>query len=83
MSYLTLVGKVIARPSSQAIIPDAMRCATKVYNGLVWHLREEYEETGKSDINRAHLNRLTKNLPRANGYYSLSAQTTWDEVIQA
>jgi len=35
-----------SRSRTEAILKDAMLCATKVYNGLLWHLRKEYEETG-------------------------------------
>jgi putative transposase len=80
---LTLKGKVVANEEAAAILLDAMRCATKVYNGLIWHLREEYERTGKTQATRKSLNAVLKNLPRAKGYYSLSAQATRDEVIQA
>jgi hypothetical protein len=40
-----------------------MPCATKVYNGLLWHLRKEYEETGETDVSRKYLNRILKELP--------------------
>jgi len=29
-----------------AVLKDAMFCATKVYNGLLWNLRKEYGEAG-------------------------------------
>lgn len=83
MPILTLKAQIEAEEESQAIILDAMYCATKVYNGLVWYLREEYKATGQSDTSKKNLNRLLKMLPRAKGYYSLSAQATRDEVIQA
>jgi transposase len=60
-----------------------MLCATKVYNGLLWHLQKEYEETGKSTVTRKNLNLILKELPRAKGYYSMSVQLTRDEVIQS
>lgn len=60
-----------------------MFCATKVYNGLLWQLRKEGEEKGKINIGRKNLNRILKALPRAKAYYSMSAQLTRDEVIQA
>ncbi|GAF24714.1 transposase and inactivated derivatives [Moorella thermoacetica Y72] len=65
------------------MLKDAMHCATKVYNGLLWHLCQEYEETGKANISRKNLNRILKELPRAKGYYSMSAQLTRDEVREA
>jgi putative transposase len=46
-------------------------------------LREEFEQTGRTKATRKHLNAVLKTLPRAKGYYSLSAQATRDEVIQA
>ena len=42
-----------------------MLSATKVYNGLLWNLRQEYETTGKSSVSRKNLNRILKTLPRA------------------
>jgi len=60
-----------------------MYCATKVYNGLMWHLRRQQEETGRVDVRRSNLNRILAALPRAKGYYSMSAQLTRDEVRQA
>ncbi len=60
-----------------------MLAATKVYNGLLWQLRQEYEATGQTDLHRNHLNAVLKTLPRAKDYYSLSAQATRDEVIGA
>ena len=83
MSVLTLNAKVIADEQTQAVLLDAMYCATKVYNGLIWHLRDEFERTGKTKATRKNLNAMLKTLPRAKGYYSLSAQATRDEVIQA
>jgi IS605 OrfB family transposase len=60
-----------------------MHCATKVYNGLIWHLREQFKQTGKNKITLKNLNGLLKLLPRAKSYYSHSAQSTRDEVIKA
>lgn len=60
-----------------------MLSATKVYNGLLWNLRQEYETTGKSKISRKNLNGILKALPRAKEYYSLAVQSTRDEVIGA
>ena len=80
---LTLKGKVVASQEATAILLDAMLCATKVYNGLIWHLRDEFERTGRTRATRKRLNAVLKTLPRAKGYYSLSAQATRDEVIQA
>lgn len=60
-----------------------MLSATKVYNGLLYHLRQEYELSGKSRVSRKHLNKLLKGLPRAKEYYSLAVQSTRDELIDA
>ena len=83
MSYLSLVAKVEAGEDDKAVLLDAMLSATKVYNGLIWELRREYEQSGKSRVSRSNLNRILKGLPRARGYYSLSVQATRDEVIGA
>jgi IS605 OrfB family transposase len=80
---LTIKAKIHANPQTEAVLKDAMLCATKVYNGLLWHLRKEYEKTGKSTVTRKNLNLILKELPRAKGYYSMSVQLTRDEVIQS
>ena len=38
MPLLTLKAQIHADPETEAVLRDAMRCATKVYNGLLWHL---------------------------------------------
>lgn len=83
MLLITIKAQVHADPQTEAVLKDAMFCATKVYNGLLWHLRKEHEETGKVDISRKNLNRVLKRLPRAKGYYSMSVQLTRDEVREA
>ncbi len=83
MPLITVKAQVHANRQVEAVLKDAMFCATKVYNGLLWHLREERKQTGKVDISRKNLNRLLKELPRARGYYSLSVQLTRDEVLEA
>jgi len=83
MTMITLVSRIIADENTEEILLDAMHSATKVYNGLIWHLRERYEQRGKAPISRKNLNQLMKSLPRAKEYYSLSAQATRDEVIAA
>jgi IS605 OrfB family transposase len=80
---LTIKAKIHSTPQTEAVLRDAMLCATKVYNGLLWHLRKEYEETGKTNISRKNLNLILKELPGTKGYYSMSVQLTRDEVIQA
>jgi transposase len=80
---LTIKARIHCDSRTESILRDAMLCATKVYNGLLWHLRKEYEETGKSTITRKNLNLILKELPRTKGYYSMSVQLTRDEVIQS
>ncbi|MCM8901544.1 hypothetical protein KVG29_09960 [Caldicoprobacter algeriensis] len=46
MPLITLKAQTHTDSQTEAILKDAMLCATKVYNGLPWHLRKEYEETG-------------------------------------
>ncbi len=83
MPLITVKAHIHADPETIAVLKDAMFCATKVYNGLLWPLRKEYTETGKVDISRKNLNRILKELPRAKGYYSGSVQPTRDEVREA
>jgi IS605 OrfB family transposase len=83
MTLITLIAKITADERTEEILFDAMRSATKVYNGLIWQLREQYEQTGKAPISRKNLNKLMKLLPRAGEYYSLSTEATRDEVIGA
>ena len=40
MTLMTLVARIIADERTKEILFDAMRSATKVYNGLIWQLRE-------------------------------------------
>ena len=60
-----------------------MRSATKVFNELIWNLRNQYEETGTAPISRKNLNKIMKEMPRRKDNYSLSTQGTRDEVIGA
>jgi putative transposase len=83
MPMLTIRAQIHADPETERILRDAMFCATKVYNGLMWHLRQQQEETGRVDVRRSNLNRILAALPRAKGYYSMSVQLTRDEVRQA
>ena len=83
MTIITLVAIITIKSEAQAILLDAMQSAIKVYNGLIWNLREQYKETGKSPISKSNLNKIMKDLPHCKEYYSLSAQATRDEVIQA
>jgi hypothetical protein len=80
---ITIKAKIHADSKTEAVLKDAMLCATKVYNGPIWHLRKEGEEKGKVEVSRKNLNLLLKELPRANGYDSMSVQLTRDEVRKA
>ena len=82
MPLLTLKTQIHATPEVEAVLKEAMRSATKVYNGLLWHLREAYKKTGKVDLSRKNLNRILKELPQAKDYYSMSVQLTREEVIR-
>jgi putative transposase len=83
MPLLTIKAQIHATPEVEALLKEAMRSATKVYNGLLWHLREEYKQNGRSNISRKNLNRILKQLPRAKDYYASSVQLTRDEVISS
>jgi transposase len=83
MPILTLNAIVYADPETTHVLLDAMFCATKVYNGLLYEIQQTLEQTGKLDIGLKTLNGYLKTLPRAKGYHSLSAQATRDEVIAA
>ncbi len=83
MPLLTINAVVYADPKTSAVLQDAMFCATKVYNGLLYEIQETVEKTGKLDTSLKTLNGYLKRLPRAKGYHSLSVQATRDEVIGA
>ncbi|MCX6054811.1 MAG: hypothetical protein NTZ74_07850 [Chloroflexi bacterium] len=48
MTMITLGAKMTIKSEAQAILLDTMQSATKVYNGLIWNLREQYKETEKA-----------------------------------
>jgi transposase len=77
---ITIKAKIHADSKTEAVLKDAMLCATKVYNGLLWHLRKKFKEKGKVDVSRKNLNLVLKELPRAKWYDSMSVQLTRDEV---
>jgi IS605 OrfB family transposase len=83
MPMMTIKARIHCDPQTESTLKDAMLSATKVYNGLLWHLRKEYEKTGKSTVTRKNLNLILKKLPRTKNYYSMSEQLTRDEVIQS
>ncbi len=55
MPYLTIKARLRGAPERFAILRDAMLSATKVYNGLIFHLREEYDQNGKVCYSASHL----------------------------
>ena len=69
MTTITLVSKLNVDEPTEAILFDAMRSATKVFNGLIWNLRNQYEETGKAPISRKNLNKIMKDLLRRKDYF--------------
>lgn len=83
MPILTIIAKVETSNETKDIILGAMLSATKVYNGLLWNLREEFTQTGKTTLTQKNLNKILKTLPHAKNYYSQSVQATRDEVLQA
>lgn len=50
MQLLTVTAEIHADPRTEAVLQDAMFCATKVYNGLLWRLRRQYQESGKERV---------------------------------
>jgi hypothetical protein len=58
MPMLTIKAQIHAEPETERVLRDAMFCATKVYNGLMRHLRLQQEETGRVDLRRSSLNRI-------------------------
>ena len=83
MPMLTIKAQIHADRGTEAVLRDAMFCATKVYNGLLWHLRRQQEETGRVDIRRSNLNRILATLPRAKAYYSMSAEPKRKATLRA
>ncbi len=83
MPILTIIAKVETSNETRDLILGAMLSATKIYNGLLWNLREEFTQTGKTTLSQKNLNTILKILPRAKDYYSQSVQATRDEVLQA
>jgi putative transposase len=83
MPILTIIAKVETSNETKNIILGTMLSATKVYNGLLWNLRAEFEKTSKTTLTQKNLNKLLKSLPRAKDYYSQSVQAIRDEVLQA
>ena len=80
MPYLTIKAHLRGAPERFAILRDAMLSATKVYNGLIFHLRQEYEQQGKVCYSASHLNRIARGLPRHKELYSDVVDTTRQEV---
>ena len=80
MPYLTHKARLCGAPERFAILRDAMLSATKVYNGLIFHLRQEYEQQGKVCYSASYLNRIARGLPRHKELYSDVVDTTRQAV---
>jgi len=78
--FLTLKAKIVCSENTEAILRDCLYSSTKLYNGLIYHLRKEYEINGKVNLSDSHLNALTKTLPRSKNLFSQSVQQVWKEV---
>ena len=78
MPLLTIVAHVETDSCTKKLVKGTMWYATKVYNGLIWHIRERLSAASRKDLNR-----VIKLLPARQAYYSHSVQATRDEVIQA
>ncbi|MBI2566111.1 MAG: hypothetical protein HYV63_03635 [Candidatus Schekmanbacteria bacterium] len=81
--FLTWKARVVADPATTDVLADVLYSATKVYNGLLWNLRQELEQTGKSDLSLKHLNKLLGILPRAMAMYADCAQQVFFEIKEA
>ncbi len=77
---MTLKARIICDSFSETVLKDVLYSATKVYNGLLYHLRQEYENTGKVDLRDSSLNRILKTLPRRRHLHSQTAQQIFREV---
>ena len=62
MPYLTIKARLRGAPERFATLRDAMLSATKVHNGLIFHLREEYEQHGTVCYSTSHLNCIARGL---------------------
>jgi len=78
--HLTLKAKIICDSASEEVLKDVLYSATKIYNGLLYHLRQEYESTGRVNLKDSNLNRILKTLPRRKHMYSQSAQQVFREL---
>ena len=83
MQLLTIVAKATGQPGDIETITSAMRSATKIWNGLIWQLRDLQAQGKSPRLNLGLLNRLLLACPHRKEIYSKSYQATRDEVIQA
>jgi len=82
MTTITLVSKLIVDEQMEAILFDAMRSATKVFNGHIEIFATNMRKLEKRP-SVAKISIKIKRLPCRKDYYSLSTQGTRDEVIGA
>ena len=80
MIHFTYKGRLTGPEPRFDILRDVMFSATKVYNGLIWNLREEYEQNGKVSYSASHFNEIARSLPRHKELYSDVVDTTRMEV---
>lgn len=80
MIHFTYKGRLTGPEPRFDILRDVMFSATKVYNGLVWNLREEYEQNSKVSYSASHLNEIARSLSRHKELYSDVVDTTRMEV---
>lgn len=76
----TWKARIVASAATLAVLRDVLLSATKLYNGLLWHLREEQKETGKVSLSMTALNKLLQKLPRYHAVYADTAQQVFREV---
>ncbi|MFQ5796892.1 MAG: RNA-guided endonuclease InsQ/TnpB family protein, partial [Candidatus Bipolaricaulia bacterium] len=77
---LTWKARIVADEETCAVLRHLLLSATKVYNGLLWHLRQEQEATGKLSLSMSHLNQILQILPRSRELYADCAQQIFREV---
>lgn len=91
MPTLTLKAQLHPTEAQASVLRDAMFCATKVYNGVLYHLREQaaahFKATGewaKTDLSDSRLNALMQaNCPRRQALPSDAAAQVWRTLREA
>ena len=77
---LTYKACIHTDEATAEILKDVLYSATKLYNGLLWHLREEFKRTGKSQLGAPYLNQILQTLPRKKAMYADCAQQIFREI---